>query len=94
MSAGVDTLDKFSAFTTGEADLLTVFKEGFQLDATANLAARGQVRQVASFVAAWKACKVRVQRQAEVEAEQDTREWTKPIPTAEYLLLRQAYVKT
>lgn len=90
-SAGVDTLDKFSAFATGEADLLAVLKDEFRLDPTAGLAARGQV---ASFVAAWKASKVRVQRQAEVEAEQDTREWTKPIPTAEYLLLRQAYVKT
>ena len=36
---------------------------------------------------------VQVQRQAEVEAEQDTRELTKPVPTSEYLLLRQAYVK-
>ena len=89
-TAGVDTLDKFSAFATGEPDLLTVLKEEFGLDPSASLAARGQV---ASFIAAWKASKVRVQRQAEVEAEQDTREWTKPIPTAEYLLLRQAYVK-
>ena len=89
-TAGVDTLDKFSAFVTGEPDLLAVLKDEFGLDPSASLAARGQV---ASFIAAWKASKVRVQRQAEVEAEQDTREWTKPIPTAEYLLLRQAYVK-
>ena len=89
-TAGVDTLDKFSAFATGEPDLFAVLKDEFGLDPSASLAARGQV---ASFVAAWKASKVRVQRQAEVEAEQDTREWTKPIPTAEYLLLRQAYTK-
>ena len=65
-SAGVDTLDKFSAFATGEPDLLAALKDEFGLDSSASLASRGQM---ASFVAAWKASKVRVQRQAEVEAE-------------------------
>ena len=74
----------------GTSVVLWPLKDEFGLDPSASLAARGQV---ASFIAAWKASKVRVQRQAEVEAEQDAREWTKPIPTAEYLLLRQAYVK-
>ena len=69
---------------------LSVLKDEFRLDPATNLATRGQV---ASFIAAWKSAKVRVQRQAEVEAEQDTRELTKPVPTSEYLLLRQAYVK-
>ena len=76
-SAGVDSMDKFSAFASGEEDLLSVLLKD----------------EVASFIAAWKSAKVRVQRQAEVEAEQDTRELTKPVPTSEYLLLRQAYVK-
>ena len=89
-SAGVDSMDKFSAFASGEEDLLSVLKDEFRLDPATNLATRGQV---ASFIAAWKSAKVRVQRQAEVEAEQDTRELTKPVPTSEYLLLRQAYVK-
>eukprot|EP00439_Symbiodinium_sp_Y106_P003251 s16491_g1.t1 len=70
-------MDKFSAFASGEEDLLSVLLKD----------------EVASFIAAWKSAKVRVQRQAEVEAEQDTRELTKPVPTSEYLLLRQAYVK-
>ena len=69
---------------------LSVLKDEFRLDPATNLATRGQV---ASFIAAWKSAKVRVQRQAEVEAEQDTRELTKLVPTSEYLLLRQAYVK-
>ena len=51
-------MDKFSAFATGEPDLFQVLKDEFSLDPTANLKARGQV---ASFVAAWKASKTRVQ---------------------------------
>ena len=90
-SAGVDSMDKFSAFASGEEDLLSVLKDEFRLDPATSLATRGQV---ASFIAAWKSAKVRVQRQAEVEAEQDTRELIKPVPTSEYLLLRQAYVKS
>ena len=83
-SAAVDSMDKFSAFASGEEDLLSVLKDEFRLDPATNLATRGQV---ASFIAAWKSAKVRVQRQAEVEAEQDTRELIKPVPTSEYLLL-------
>ena len=90
-TSGIDTLDKFSAFATGEPDLFKVLKDEFSLDPTENLKARGQV---ASFVAAWKASRTRVQRQAEAEAEQDTREWVKPIPTSEYIMLRQAYTKS
>ena len=66
-------------------------KDEFSLDPTQNLKARGQV---ASFVAVWKASRTRVQRQAEAEAEQDTREGVKPIPTSEYIMLRQAYTKS
>ena len=89
--SGIDTLDKFSAFATGEPDLFQVLKDEFSLDPAANLKAR---HQVASFMAAWKASKTRVQRQADAEAEQDIREWIKPIPTSEYIMLRQAYAKT
>ena len=32
-------------------------------------------------------------RQIEVEAEMDTREWTKPIPTGDYINMRNAYMK-
>ena len=42
-TSGIDTLDKFSAFATGEPDLFKVLKDEFTLDPTANLKARGQV---------------------------------------------------
>ena len=48
-SAGVDSMDKFSAFASGEEDLLSVLKDEFRLDPATNLATRGQV---ASFIAA------------------------------------------
>ena len=37
--------------------------------------------------------KHRQKRQAEVEAEMETREWTKSIPTGDYINMRNAYMK-
>jgi hypothetical protein len=42
-------------------------------------------------ICSWKEVSTKAKRQAEVEAEMNTREWTKPIPTGDYVQLRNAY---
>ncbi|CAJ1376432.1 unnamed protein product, partial [Effrenium voratum] len=83
--AGVDTVDKFACL---EKDLIQVLKDDLALGGSASLATRAQV---ASFIVAWKSASVKVQRQAEVEAEMDTRDWAKPIANTDYMAMRQAY---
>ena len=72
----ITTISKFSSFFRDEADLVTVLRDEFALDAAASLADRAQV---ASVICAWKDTQTKAKRQSEVEAEMDTREWTKPI---------------
>ena len=84
----ITTISKFSSFFRDEADLITVLRDEFALDAAASLADRAQV---ASVICAWKDTQTKAKRQSEVEAEMDTREWTKPIPTGDYIQLRSAF---
>ena len=84
----ITTISKFSSFFRDEADLVTVLRDEFALDAAASLADRAQV---ASVICAWKDTQTKAKRQSEVEAEMDTREWTKPIPTGDYIQLRSAF---
>jgi len=87
---GVTTIPKFSSFFRSEDDLVTVLKESFNTDSDHSLADRSQV---ASVICAWRETQTRQKRQIEVEAEMDTREWTKPIPTGDYINMRNAYMK-
>ena len=73
-----------------EDDLVKVLKEEFNTDADTNLQARAQV---AAVICAWRETQTRQKRQAEVEAEMETREWTKPIPTGDCVNTRNAYMK-
>ena len=84
----ITTVSKFSSFFRDEADLVNVLRDDFNLDAAASLASRAQV---ASVICAWKDTQTKAKRQSEVEAEMDTREWTKPIPTGDYIQLRTAF---
>ena len=86
----VTTVQKFSSFFRSETDLVDVLRDSFAVDATANLEQRAQV---ASVMCAWKEAQTKMKRQAEVEAEMDTREWTKPIPTGDYISLRNAFME-
>ena len=45
------------------------------------------------MICAWRETQRRQKRQAEVEAEMETHEWTKPIPTGDYINMRNAYMK-
>ena len=88
--AGVDTVAKFAAFVTTAADLVEVLKKEFSLDPATSLANRAQV---ASYTVAWQSAQARTKQQAEVEATSETREWAKPIPTSDYIAMRQRFAK-
>ena len=88
--AGVDTMAKFAAFVTTAADLVEVLKKEFSLGPATSLANRAQV---ASYTVAWQSAQARTKQQAEVEATSETREWAKPIPTSDYIAMRQRFAK-
>lgn len=85
---GVTSIQKFSSFFRDQADLVTVLANDFQLDAAASLQDRAQV---ASVICAWEETKTKTKRQAEMEAEMDSREWTKPIPMGDYVQMRNSF---
>ena len=87
---GITTVQKFSSFFRSEDDLIQVMKDSFGTDADAGLQARAQL---ASVICTWRETQTKQKRQAEVEAEMDTREWTKPIPTGDYINLRNALMR-
>ena len=86
----VTTVQKFSSFFRSEEDLVQVLRESFAVDAAASLEQRAQV---ASVMCAWREAQTKMKRQAEVEAEMDTTEWTKPTPTGDYISLRNAFME-
>ena len=87
---GITTIQKFSSFFRSEDDLIEVMRDSFATDAANGLEARAQL---ASVICAWRETQTKQKRQAEVEAEMDTREWTKPIPTGDYINLRNAFTR-
>ena len=87
---GITSVSKFSSFFRDEADLIQVLRDELGLDATASLADRAQV---ASVICAWKDTQTKAKRQSELEAEMNTREWSKPIPTGDYVQLRSSFIQ-
>ena len=87
---GITTVQKCSSFFRSETDLIDVLMDSFNTDAANGLEARAQV---ASVICSWRDTQTKQKRQAEVEAEMDTREWTKPIPTGDYVNLRNAFMR-
>ena len=77
---GVTNVNKFSSFFRDEDDLIQVLRAEFNIDAAASLADRAQV---ASVICSWKDTLTKAKRQAEVEAEMNSREWTKLIPVGD-----------
>eukprot|EP00435_Cladocopium_sp_Y103_P008156 s2140_g2.t1 len=88
---GVTNVNKFSSFFRDETDLINVLRTDFNLDAAASLSNRAQV---ASIICSWKETLTKAKRQAEVEAEMTSREWTKPIPVGDYVQLRNFFQRT
>ena len=87
---GVTNVNKFSSFFRDEADLINVLRTDFNVDAAASLQDRAKV---AAIICSWKETVTKAKRQAEVEAEMNSREWTKPIPTGDYVQLRNYFQK-
>ena len=87
-SNGVDTVAKFAAAASDEADLKKMLKDSFSIDPTESLKLRAQA---AGVVVAWKTAISRVERQAEAEATHEVRDIAKPIPSTEYIAMRQAF---
>ena len=85
---GVDTVAKFAAAASDEADLKKMLKDSFSIDPTESLKLRAQA---AGVVVAWKTAISRVERQAEAEATHEVRDIAKPIPSTEYIAMRQAF---
>eukprot|EP00435_Cladocopium_sp_Y103_P043397 s1612_g12.t1 len=77
---GVTNMSKVSFFFRGETDLIDVLRTEFNIDAAASLNDRAQV---ASVICSWKETLTKAKRQAEVEVEMTSREWTKPIPVGD-----------
>ena len=67
-----------------------MLKKEFSLHPATSLANRAQV---ASYTVAWQSAQARTNQQAEVEATSETREWAKPIPTSDYIAMRQRFAK-
>ena len=81
---GIDSIAKFAASATDEADL----KLKDSVDPSASLKLRALA---AGVVVAWKTATLRVERQAEAEATNEVRDAAKPIPSTDYVALRQAF---
>ena len=85
---GIDTVAKFAASATDEADLKAMLKDSFAIDPVASLKMRAQA---AGVVVSWKTAITRLERQAEAEAIHEVRDTAKPIPSTDYLAMRQAF---
>ena len=85
---GLDTVAKFAAAASDEADLKKMLKDSFSIDPTESLKLR---TQAAGVVVAWKTAISRAERQAEAEATHEVRDIAKPIPSTDYISMRQAF---
>ena len=87
---GVITLEKLSNFAKDRDDLAVVLKEHWELDSDRSLDERVQV---AAITCAFSNAKTRSQRAAEVDAEYDTLQWSRPVVAGEWAAMRSAMEK-
>eukprot|EP00913_Durusdinium_trenchii_P023640 g22210.t1 len=87
---GVTTLEKLSNFAKDREDLTAVLKEHWELDAERSLDERVQV---SAIVCAFSNAKTRSQRAAEVDAEYDSLQWSRPVVAGEWAAMRSALEK-
>eukprot|EP00913_Durusdinium_trenchii_P014440 g13545.t1 len=87
---GVTTLEKLSNFAKDRDDLALVLKDHWELDASRSLEERVQV---AAITCAFINAKTRSQRAAEVDAEYDTLQWSRPVVAGEWAAMRSALEK-
>lgn len=87
---GVTTLEKLSNFAKDRDDLVTVLKDHWELDAERSLDERVQV---AAITCAFGNARTRSQKAAEVDAEYDTLQWSRPVVAGEWAAMRAALEK-
>ena len=87
---GVTSIEKFANLARDKDDLVEVLKTHLGLDREASLEKRVEV---AAFVCAHTNAQTRVAKPAEVEAEYDSREWTKPVVASEWMAMKSALEK-
>ena len=85
---GVDALPKFAAFVTTAKELADLLKSDFSLDPAASL---DESAQVASYTVAWQAD---TGQSASGRRGIQIRDMAKPIPTTDYMAMRQSFAKS
>ncbi|CAE8584251.1 unnamed protein product, partial [Polarella glacialis] len=86
--SGVKSLDTFAHFAKDVSDLQSVMKDSFGLDPATSLDHRAQASAV---ICAWNNAKTRSHKAAELEAEMEVRQWTKPVSGSDYVAMRSAF---
>ena len=84
---GVTTIEKMANIAKDREDMVKMLKEHWDLDQDASLDARVQV---AAILCAYTNAQARSQRAAEVDAEHDVQEWTKPVVAGEWAAMKSA----
>ncbi|CAK9111088.1 unnamed protein product [Durusdinium trenchii] len=87
---GATTLEKLSNFAKDREDLTAVLKQRWELDSERTLDERVQI---AAIVCAFGNAKTRSQRAAEVDAEYDSLQWSRPVVAGEWAAMRSALEK-
>ena len=87
---GITGVRHFAAFASTIDEFKAALKEGFGLDPGGGFADRVRV---AKLVVSWEAAKARSSKAAEIAAENDAREIPKPLPTTEFIAMREAFEK-
>ena len=87
---GVTSIDKFATIAKDRDDLVEVLKEHWELDQSRDLEQRVQV---AAIICAHQNAQARVKKAAEVDAEYDAQEITKPVVSSEWTAMREALDK-
>ena len=87
---GVTSVAKYATFTDSVADLKAVLRDEFGLDSNASLADRVKVT---SLVVAWSSASARMEKAAELEAEQEMRRLPKQLSTNDFMAMKVAFEK-
>ena len=84
---GVTTIEKLANIAKDRDDMVKMLKDHWGLDQDAAL---GDRVQVAAIICAYTNAQARSQRAAEVDAEHDVQEWTKPVIAGEWAAMKAA----
>lgn len=87
---GVTSIDKFATLAKDRDDLVQVLRDHWELDQAQGLEQRVQV---AAIICAHQNAQARVKKAAEVDAEYDAQELTKPVVSSEWSAMREALDK-